>query len=319
MTRSRSLPWLHRYSRLIIGAIAVVGLIISAYLTFVEITGAKAACPVDPTTGVSGCELVAKSPYAKVFGLPLALFGMLGYIGIIILALAPYFINPESSKKLRNQIDEKTWFFLLIGATAMVVFSAYLTIISLTVIKATCIYCLGSGICSLLLFLMTIFGRTWDEIDQVILTCILVGFVTLVGTLGIYGTANAGGQETIPLATTKPVPPIGWEITTTSGPAEISLAEHLTKVGMKKYGAFWCPHCYEQKQLFGKEAFKKITYIECDPQGKNPQPQMCQAAKIQGFPSWQYKGQIYSGTQSLEELAKISSYTGATNFKYKLP
>ena len=323
MNRHRSLPWLHRYSRFLIGAIAVIGLIISAYLTFAEITGTQVACPVDATTGVSGCESVARSPYAKIFGVPLALLGMLGYLAMIILALAPYFVNADTSKRLRNQMEERTWFFLLIGATAMVVFSAYLMTISLTVIKATCIYCISSAICSLLLFLMTILGRTWEEIGQVFLTCTLTGFVTLVAALGIYGTANNtaiadGGQQPIPQATTSPQPPTGWAITTTSGPAEIALAKHLTKIGAKEYGAFWCPHCYDQKQLFGKEAFKELNYVECDPQGTNPRPQMCQKANIKGFPTWEIKGKQYSGTQTLKELAEVSGYTGPKNFKYKV-
>ena len=81
------------------------------------------------------------------------------------------------------------------------------------------------------------------------------------------------------------------------------------------YGAFWCSHCHEQKQLFGKEAFKQIDYIECDPKGKNPQPNLCQAAKVASYPTWVINGQSVSGTQSLEKLAQMSGYTGARNFK----
>jgi hypothetical protein len=118
-------------------------------------------------------------------------------------------------------------------------------------------------------------------------------------------------------------PPYGWEVTTVSGKAEIALAKHLKAIGAKEYGAFWCPHCYDQKQLFGKEAGeilkKEGVYIECDPQGVNGNPQACRDAGIKGFPTWIIKGQEYSGTQRLEKLAEVSGYTGPMNFKYTVP
>lgn len=33
------------------------------------------------------------------------------------------------------------------------------------------------------------------------------------------------------------------------------------------YGAFWCSHCYDQKQMFGKEAMAEFPYVECYPEG----------------------------------------------------
>ncbi|MBR8831181.1 MAG: vitamin K epoxide reductase family protein [Chlorogloea purpurea SAG 13.99] len=325
--RRRSQPWIHRYSRLLIGAIAVVGLIISTYLTIVEWSGGQAACPIDPTTGVSGCQKVAESPYSHLFGVPLSLLGMFGYLGIIVLALAPLVFNAEQDKKTRNQIDQSTWLLLLIGTTAMAVFSAYLIFTSTTVIKALCVYCLASAICSWLLFIMTIFGRQWEEIGQLIFTCLVVGVITLVAALGLYSGANnaiaSSGKTDIPLPTVAAAPPYGWEVSTTSGPAEIALAKHLASKGIKEYGAFWCPHCYEQKQLFGKEAVAIIkeekVYVECDPQGNAPDPKACSAAGIKGFPTWIIAGAQHSGTQSLEKLAELSGYQGPMDFKYKLP
>jgi hypothetical protein len=79
------------------------------------------------------------------------------------------------------------------------------------------------------------------------------------------------------------------------------------------YGAYWCPHCNDQKELFGA-AFSNIDYVECDPGGKNSRPSLCQKAKITGYPTWEIKGKLYPGTQSLEELAKLSGYSGPSNF-----
>jgi hypothetical protein len=55
--------------------------------------------------------------------------------------------------------------------------------------------------------------------------------------------------------------------------------------------------------------------VECHPQGQNAQPQACQAAGIEGFPTWEINGQKYTGEKTLQELADLSNYRGARNFQ----
>jgi hypothetical protein len=108
----------------------------------------------------------------------------------------------------------------------------------------------------------------------------------------------------------------GRQISNTSGSAEIALAIHLRKQGVKMYGAFWCGYCGRQKELFGQQAFAKIRYIECDPRGSNPNPQACNQAGVKGFPTWVFpNGQTFGGLTSLSALANASGYTGSRNFK----
>jgi uncharacterized membrane protein len=320
MSRRRT-PFLHRWSRPAIGAIATLGAILTAYLTITKLTGADVGCVAGAEAAVSNCTSVLDSRYATVFGLPLSLFGCLGYLAMGTFALSPLAINRDQQKSLRRTLEDWTWLFLLIGATAMTVFSGYLMYLLTVEIQAVCLYCIGSALFATSMLLLTIFGRDWDDVGQILFTGIIVAMITLIATLAIYSekTVAADGQITIPQATTAPVPPEGWAITTTSTDAEIQLAEHLTEIGAVKYGAFWCPHCYDQKLLFGKEAFSKINYVECDPQGKNPQPNACTEAGVQSYPTWEINGEIYRGTQTLEELAEASGYTGPTDFKYQLP
>ena len=52
------------------------------------------------------------------------------------------------------------------------------------------------------------------------------------------------------------------------------------------YSAYWCPHCHDQKQLFGKEAVKELKVVECAKDGKNTEDELCQQNGISGVPSW---------------------------------
>lgn len=85
------------------------------------------------------------------------------------------------------------------------------------------------------------------------------------------------------------------------------LAAHLTAQGATMYGAYWCPHCADQKELFG-EAVKDIQYVECAADGENAQPELCREKNIQGYPTWEIGGEFYPGTQPLAELARLSGF-----------
>lgn len=69
------------------------------------------------------------------------------------------------------------------------------------------------------------------------------------------------------------------------------------------YGAFWCPHCQNQKALFGTSV-KKLPYVECStPDGKD-QTQICKDKKVSGYPTWEFAdGSRESGEQTLAGLA----------------
>jgi len=86
------------------------------------------------------------------------------------------------------------------------------------------------------------------------------------------------------------------------------LAKFMTGKGMVLYGAYWCPHCQDQKAMFG-DALKYIDYVECDAGGPNANPDECVAQGIEGYPTWVYQGKKYSGTKSLSDLAKIVGFS----------
>ncbi|MEB3250925.1 MAG: vitamin K epoxide reductase family protein [Cyanobacteriota bacterium] len=299
--RRQETRWINRHSRGLLAGIAGLGLLDTAYLLFIRWTGG-AACPTE------GCNLVLSSPYATILGLPLALFGLLGYLAILALATAPWWVKPEQNKVLRQQLEDRTWPLLFGLTTAMVVFSAYLMSVMAFEIKAFCPFCVASALFALSLFLITLFGHRWEDRGQLFFIAAIIGVVTLTSVFALYAPARSGGTATGGQA--------GPPIIQTSGPAELALAQHLKASGAVMYGAWWCPHCHEQKELFGAEAAQLLPYVECAEDGIKPQTDLCRSKpEIKGFPTWEVKGQFYSGSQSLEQLAELSDYAGSKNFR----
>ena len=82
-------------------------------------------------------------------------------------------------------------------------------------------------------------------------------------------------------------------------------AHCLTDRGVKMYGAFWCPHCIEQKEKFGA-SFEYAPYVECGVKGAaTGKTQVCQDAGIQHYPTWQFPptGERVERVFSLQELS----------------
>ncbi len=83
-----------------------------------------------------------------------------------------------------------------------------------------------------------------------------------------------------------------------------SFASCLNEKGAKFYGAFWCPHCRNQKNLFGKSA-KNLPYIECSTPDGNNQLAVCTEAGIESYPTWIFSdGSKENGELPLEKLAE---------------
>tara|TARA_B100001964_G_C13644428_1_gene341987 strand:+ start:63 stop:461 length:399 start_codon:yes stop_codon:yes gene_type:complete len=69
------------------------------------------------------------------------------------------------------------------------------------------------------------------------------------------------------------------------------------------YGAFWCPHCEDQKDLLEIKDDSDI-YVECSTPDGNSQTSECAEIGIKSYPTWVFEGSRFkSGTLSLSELA----------------
>lgn len=92
--------------------------------------------------------------------------------------------------------------------------------------------------------------------------------------------------------------------------AQKALSEHLRRRGAVFYGAWWCPACAQQKELFGKEGSQRLPYVECAREEAGRQ--RCEAAELRAYPTWDLPGQPrLEGVQSLEELQVWSDFQPA--------
>ena len=84
-------------------------------------------------------------------------------------------------------------------------------------------------------------------------------------------------------------------------------AQCLTENGVKMYGAYWCPHCNEQKKMFGN-SWDYVEYIECSLPNAAGQNDVCNVAGISGYPTWELgNGTRLQGTQTFETLSQLTN------------
>jgi uncharacterized membrane protein len=123
------------HARQAIGALAVVGAAISAYLVSVRATGGTPVC----ATG--GCQTVQSSDYSELAGISVAALGLLGYVLLVSTAAA------------RGPLAAAAGLFLALVAAA---FSVYLFVVQVAVIDAICQWCVASEIVSALILALAI-------------------------------------------------------------------------------------------------------------------------------------------------------------------
>ena len=113
--------------------ILIAGLLVAAYLSYVETGSAEAVCGV-----VGDCNAVQASPYANLLGIPIGILGLIGYV----LMLVAWGMGTFG----KGRIVDIGWVALFWMALGGVTFSAYLTFLEPFVIGAVCAWCLTSAI-----------------------------------------------------------------------------------------------------------------------------------------------------------------------------
>jgi hypothetical protein len=83
-----------------------------------------------------------------------------------------------------------------------------------------------------------------------------------------------------------------------------AFAQCLAGKQAKMYGAYWCPHCAEQKEMLGA-SFQYVPYVECGILGSREESEACIQVGVKHFPTWQFaNGELREGTLSLQTLSE---------------
>ena len=134
--------------------LSILGIIVSGYLTYIHYSVLNSPCDFSETFQ---CSLVSQSQYAEFLGIPLAIFGLLGYafLGLVSFGLYSNKYGLGRLKKnyiFKEVISARTLLFFSIAALAI---SGYLTYAEFFLIKALCLFCLVSQLIILIIAIIS--------------------------------------------------------------------------------------------------------------------------------------------------------------------
>jgi len=285
------------------GVIASLGALETGYLTYSKLAGAEVLCTTN-----GQCASVLNGPWATVpyTQIPLSAIGFIAYATVAALSLAPVLSQDSEEDDAYNRIA------LLMLTTGMGTFSTFLITLLFNVLHQSCPFCLASATLS-----WTLAGSTWlggalpPSKLQLGLKASIGSFASVTVATAALFWILAGGVSTPsdPYLTyesdtgpKKPPPVIA-----SSTDRSLDIARELKALDARMFGAYWCPHCFDQKETLGEEALKIVPYVECAENGFNSQVKLCNSKKLPGYPTWEIAGKLYPGEKSLAELENIIS------------
>ncbi|HVL25017.1 MAG TPA: vitamin K epoxide reductase family protein [Thermomicrobiales bacterium] len=128
-----------RRGDLIAFILTLAGIGVAGYLTYVHYNQGALVC------GIGNCEIVQSSTYAKMFGIPIALFGLAMYLAVLALLLV---------RRARPHLADTATMAIFAVLMAGAIYAAYLTYLEIWVIEAICQWCVVSAIITVLLLLV---------------------------------------------------------------------------------------------------------------------------------------------------------------------
>lgn len=306
-----------------VSAVAGLGALDTAYLTYAKISQVPLACPSS-----GSCTEVLNSSFASIGPVPLSALGLLAYLTVVAL---------NSSSQGSKELKELLWWLCF----TMALTSLGLTAILIFVLRAPCLYCAASSFITAMLIVLVETKRARDtaELEAQVaarnavpvsdeetaaskdseedsehsaeprravlgLSGVLALGSLRAGTLPSREFASAWAYFTL-VEQYKPNHP---PVRSSSSKEEMALARHLKKIGAACYTAWWCPHCQEQRESFGREAVEVAPFVECSSKNRRQLP-ICREQEIENYPTWIINGEKYLGGRDLSELVELSGFT----------
>jgi uncharacterized membrane protein len=130
--------WLYRASV----ALVILGLLVSIYMTIYKVTSNNSMC-----LGSGDCSTVNASSYSEVNGIPVAVFGVIGYLAILAVH---YFEN-------RNRFFKQNSTLMIFGmALTGFLFTVWLIYVEVALLKALCPFCITSQTAMTIIFIIAV-------------------------------------------------------------------------------------------------------------------------------------------------------------------
>lgn len=262
--------------RVLLILLSITGLATMIYLTSLHFKDGAAVCDLNAKLS---CSVVNSSEYSELFGIPVAMLGIVFFLGMLGATLLRY---------TRDTL--KTMVF---ASLAFLGPSLYLTALEIFVIDSICLFCELSKVIVVLIIVTALFTlkpMKKDEAKNLITSGVVVGLLLAGGTFMAHrmtSTAPAEGEY-------------------------VAFAENLTEEGWVVYGSATCQFCGRQRAAFG-DSFEYIHEIECDPRNEHDQAELCVAKGINHTPTWVLENEagetiekLPSGMYPLDELSELT-------------
>lgn len=220
------------------------------------------------------CDIVNKSEYATILGIPMSLLGLLYFLGVGLLALFRY-----------NEATLRTIAFVTIVFLGP---SLYLTGVELFVIHNICVFCEFSKVLMLLIMGIAFAAAGKKLAGKAVASAVVLALLSGLVTYAVQGLG---------------VPREKYN----------EFAMCLTEKRLVMYGSMTCQACAKQRRMFG-DAFQYVKEIECDPRNEGYVPGVCEPKNIEKTPTWilldEAGNDVFRFDAGVQELEKLSEVSG---------
>ncbi len=233
----------------IVQYVALFGVLLSIYLTWNHYQ-TSSFCDFSATIS---CAAVNSSIYSEMWGVPVALLGMIWFLFLYGMA--------RKAEKRDIFLSMMVWW-----SSLGILFVAYFVAIEI-LLKALCPLC---TVAHILIVGVWIFSLWWSKKARLQHSwrdvwragkSFWIGGLVLMGVL--FLSFNLSSEK------------VNHDV----------LAQCLTENGVRMYGSYRCGVCAKTKAMFGA-SFQYIHEVECHPRGPNSQYGLCSEKKIEGTPTW---------------------------------
>src|SRR3989344_7745297 len=260
--------------KVVLAVLGLVGAVAMGYLVYLHYSssGENSFCNIGE--GLS-CDLVNKSIYSEVFGVPMSILGFLYFLGVFWVSVWKY--SRDFLKKL------------IFFSIAFLGPSLYLTAIEIFVLDNICVLC---------------------EFSKVLMVVIIIASLVLIKPEK-FGSKLFGGAIILALVLVG-VSYLDHRGNVPSG-KYAEFAGCLYDKGFVMYGSKGCAACAKQRAMFG-DAFQFVEEIECDPRFEGVDRERCEPKKIVRTPTWVQEdeegNELFRFPAGVVELDDLSAQSG---------